>query len=96
VLQRSSVLSDRGVYEQSGERQAWALDEIHLRDLPPSANDSSLADMCKTFGHHVVRVRTSWNPVSDRCGGQATVLLRSNPGASSTERLIQYLEGKVH
>ena len=33
--------------------------------------------MCKTFGHHVVRVRTSWNPVSDRCGGQATVLLRS-------------------
>jgi len=92
MLNRSSLLDERGVYRKADEQQTYEVTELKIKGLPPDACEHSLARICRSFGHQVIRVDAGHNPMRDACTGHAKVLLRSCPTASSTPELQRFLE----
>lgn len=95
-LNRSSLLDDRGVYERAEREQTWKVSEMRLEKLPDSADEHSLSQICKAFGHQVVRVNTGWDPIKCKLGdGRANILLRSGNERQHTAELARFLESEL-
>lgn len=101
ALNRSSILSEKGVYSRASKPFDWEVSKMHVSMLPGETDERSLASICRAFGHQVVEVTTTWDPIKNRCSGDATVLLRTSKRASAadtcepTAGLKKYLEKKV-
>jgi len=95
-LNRSSFLQDRGVYERAEREQSWKVSELKLSKLPDTADERSLSQICKAFGHQVVRVNTGWDPI--KCSiseGKASLILRSGASDKKTEDLTSFLKSNL-
>lgn len=91
---RSVTLDDSGVYSRAAQRSAWEVSEVTVNNLPGHTTEESLTRTCRKFGHHVVRLKLSKNPINDVCTGEAAVLLRRCPGTASTSELVDFLDGR--
>jgi hypothetical protein len=95
-MNRSSILQDAGVYERAEKEKMWKVSEMRLEKLPENTDERSLAQICRSFGHQVVRVTSGWDPI--KCTvreGKADILLRDGASSQSTKELKKFLEGNL-